>query len=173
MPSADDAITSSAPASSLHRLLNRGLPVKTYYLRHAPADEVEAAEQAVAEALEAQGMAMIRLDEYAEDARQAAEQKVAEARAVLAACFTPVRVRALDPEVYEALLDAHKDDSSESGTDDMGVGRQAFLAGVQGDLDEAQWDDVLNQCSRAERRDLYITALQVNVRTTGGTVPKG
>lgn len=171
MSTANDAVKAAPPQSK--RLLNRGLPVATYHLRAAEPEEVAEAEQAVADAKDAKELADFRLGDAGEQAQAKAAEQLAEARARLAACFEPVKIRALAPEKYEALIAEHEDEKKPGGVDDDAVALAAFLAGVQGDYSAEEWEStILPQCSRGERKELYFTTLALNVRGTGGAIPK-
>lgn len=171
MSTANDAIK-AAPAQP-KRLLHRGLPVTTYHLRAAEPAEVAAAEQAVADAKDAKELADFRLGEAGEQAQAKAAEQLAEARARLKACYEPVKIRALDPDVYEAMAAEHEDEKKPGGLDEKALGKAVFLAGVQGVYSAAEWaETILPQCSRGERHELYFAALVINARATGGAIPK-
>jgi hypothetical protein len=172
MSTANDAIKAAPPQEK--RLLNRGLPVTTYHLRAADPDEVAAAEQAVADAKDEAEIASYRTDEAGSARQAAAAEQLAAARARLAACFDPVKIRALAPAEYEALIGQHEDEKQPEGFDRDPVARAAFLAGVQGPYSAQEWDAaILPQCSRGELQEIYLATLIVNARGTGGAIPKG
>lgn len=173
MSTADDAIKAVPLPNPLERLLGRDLPTLIYHLRAATAEEVDAAENAVAEAKADQEIAGFRRDDRADEAEAEAAERVKAAQEALAACYVPVKVRALPPQEYEALVAKFADEKTEGGVDNKALSRAAFLACVQGGLTEAQWDEILAKCSTGERVELYGYALAVNIRTTGGAIPKG
>lgn len=171
MSTADDAVKAAPPG--LKRLLKRKLPTIVYHLRAVEPEVLAAAEDALSEAKAELDLARLYRDDQADEAVSEATAKVESAQAALAACFEPITLRALPPGEYEALVAAHKDEKAEDGVDSAGLRRAAFLACVQGDLSEAEWDEVFAQCSMGERVALFATALAVNIRNTDGSIPKG
>jgi len=159
------------------RLLNRERPVARYPCRVAPVEETEAAETAFAVARKA-AMA-VRSD----DEKAAAEANKALAAAATArdACYEPIRLRALEPDAFEALQDAYPpaaDDAEAKAKQaaDEAYLHAVFLATVEGDLTEQEWTTFVHKnLSTGERNDLYNLSIAVNgrVRALNPSVPKG
>lgn len=113
-------------------------------------------------------------DEETSQAVKRAKAKVEKARRAVEACFEPVRVRALPPSDYEALLAEHpaaKDSDEPFGED---FPKALFLACVEGDMTGEDWEVFFEKsCSRQEKFELFGTAIMANNRTTTGDgIPK-
>jgi len=160
------------------RLLNRERPVARYPCRVASVEATEAAEKAFAVARKA-AMA-VRADD--EQAAAAAKQALEVAAADRDACYEPVRLRALEPEAFEALQDAYppaddKADAKAKQVADEAYLHAVFLATVEGEgMTEQDWTAFVHKnLSTGERNDLYNLAIAVNgrVRALDPSVPKG
>jgi hypothetical protein len=160
-------------ATSLRdRLLNRERPTATYRLRVA-----DDAEQQREWALAQDGLRVAQLRADADAAREQAKarRQLDKAQAALEACYEEIRVRALEPVVFEALVEQHparKDTEDEAWNGDT-FPRALFLACVEGDLTPEEWSGFLDRaCSHAERSELMFLALAVNSRSPAGVIPK-
>lgn len=154
------------------RLRGRERPVETYLLR---VDDTADAQQAYNTAVEEFRIAkLIANDGETGPEVDKAQRAVDRARKKIEACFEPVKIRALAPPDYEALLADHpaKKDSNEPFGE--GFPRALFLACVEGDMSAEEWGEFLDKsCSRQEQLELYGTAILVNNRTTTGDgIPK-
>lgn len=96
--------------------------------------------------------------------------------------YAKVTVRAMPPEEFEALVAAHPPRADKELPDeDKGevwnsatFPRALFLACADGELSRNEWEKFLDdQCSQAERDQLYLAAQVVNTRAPGYAVPKG
>ncbi len=151
------------------RLAQREPAREVWWLRIAPVAEVA---RARVDLEQAEGD--LRIAEAVERSAQElaeARERVEGGRAVVAACFEPVEILALD-ETYEALLREHppQQDGAAWGP---AFGRALFLAGVQGELDREEWVVELGKLSHGERVDAYNLAIAANVRTLDPGLPKG
>lgn len=155
------------------RLLNRPRPSGTCPVRLD--DDTEArkdVEQAriLLNILEMQG------DAADGTATRKARNRLKKAEEDLRACYELVTLRALAADDWEALVDAHK---PRPGTDDRlwngeTFPKAAFLACVESDLTEQEWEHVWTAVlSSAERIELSNAAIRVNVRVPDSSLPKG
>lgn len=154
------------------RLRDRQRPVETYMLRvDDPADAQQAYNRAVDELRIEQLSAN---DEESSPAVKRAKAKVEKARKAIEACFEPVRVRALPPSDYEALMAAHKPPEGSDEPFDDDFPHELFLACVEGDMTREDWELFFKEnCSKQERIELQAAALIANNRTTTGDgIPK-
>ncbi|MEO3875525.1 hypothetical protein ABGB18_42660 [Nonomuraea sp. B12E4] len=160
-------------SSLRERLLNRPRPSGTCPVRID--DDTEARKEA--------GQASILLnllDAQGESADQAAVRKakarLKKAEAALKACYEFVTLRALPPDDFEALVDAHK---PRPGTDDQQWDNETFpkavfVACVESDLSADDWEHIWTSVlSNAERIELSNAAIRVNIRVPDSSLPKG
>lgn len=171
--------TTTKKAKGLARLKSRKLPVTVYHLRAAEPEEEMAAQAAVETARERLEVASMRADEGAEAAITKAQAELDQANAALAACYEAVTIQAQPPDEFERLLNLpehkpRKGNDKDSQWNSDTFPRAVFLIGVQGELTAEEWtEEVLPQCSQAERVALFLAALNINARWSDGTVPKG
>lgn len=162
------------------RLLARERPSVTYPLRVASTSETAEAEAALAAAKRTLN---IRESAGTPDRAALAKAKkaVEKAQAARDACYADVVLRALPAREFEALQDAYPepedgaDDKARRAADEIYF-RALFLASVDSDLSEEEWDQVIAEnLSTGERNELYQLALGINGRTRalGGNAPKG
>jgi hypothetical protein len=153
------------------RLKGRQRPTVVHHLLM---DDDTAARAALALANQEWELSTLRTDTTPE-ATAAAKQAVADAQAAVDACYEPITMRALPPEVFEELAAQHpprKD--KEERWNDATFPRAVFLASVEGEMTEEEWVAFLDtQCSQGERTVLGIAALGVNARWPSGDIPKG
>lgn len=152
--------------------MGRTRPSDTYHLLVEDDTDARAAVEA---ALEALGTARMRLDDRAAEAVKEAEATLAEANERLAACYEPVKIRAMKPEEFELLAAEHparKDEQERWNR--LTFPRQLFLASVVGDMSREDWESTLDErCSEGEQNGLFVTAELVNARMPDGSIPKG
>lgn len=138
-------------------------------------EDTTTAQQAVADA---QGELLLSLGSEHEEA---ARQRLADAGAALKACFQVIKITAMDPELFEDLVDDHppREDTDEKKWDDEAWNadtfpRALFYECVPPGRDEAWWAAWLKRtCSDGEQTDLFNAAVAVNVRSVSPTLPKG
>lgn len=170
---ADDAIKAALPTGQ-ERLLRRKLPQAVYHLRAVEPEEERAARQAVADAREHLQTVSFRVDDGAAAAIAEADEALEAARSVLAACYEPVVIQALEPEHFEEVAAQHpaRPDEDEAYNLDT-LCPELFYLGVQGALTREQWEEeVKPQLGRGEWMGLGATALNLNGRLSDGTIPK-
>lgn len=154
------------------RLQRRALPSDIWWLRIDPVDVVAKAKEELEAAEDNLRLVQVTEEDGSQDLATAT-QRVEQARAVVAACYEPVTVLALDPTEYEALLKEHPP-REEKAVWGPGFGRALLLAGVQGDMDRDEWTVFLDsKLSHGERIEAYNLALGVNVRVMDHGIPKG
>lgn len=161
----------SKKKSQRDRLLGRTRPTVTHNLRVDDDTDARALVEAAREAL---SLALMRIDDRAEQAQAEAEERLGKARDVLAACYEPVVIRAMEPKRFEALVAEHpaRKDHDERWNEET-FGRALFLASVVGELSREEWEQVLDeQCSEGEQNGLFLDAKLVNARMPDGSVPK-
>lgn len=155
------------------RLRGRGRPSAAYLL---PVGNIAAAAREVRLAGQAWSVSQLRTDEGAAEAVAAARQALDQAEEALQACYEEVRLTALAPEDYEALIAKHE---PREGTDDelwdtTTFPKACFLACAPGDMSAPEWEDFLtSNVSWVERDDLLNLAIAVNVRQVNPAIPKG
>lgn len=104
-----------------------------------------------------------------------ARTQVAEAEEALAACYAHIRLTAMPPDDYEALVALHppRPDSQDTEWDGTTFPKACFLACAT-DLTPEEWEPFLTgNLSFAERDDLFYLAQAVNVRLVNKALPKG
>lgn len=149
------------------RLLNRTRPTAAFPLR---VDDDTAAAATVAEAQ--MGLLLAAGTDRESEAREALQA----AQAALHACYESITLRAMRPEDFEALADAHPpregnsdDDAWNTDTFPLAV----FLACAPPDLTAEEWQAFLEESvSDAEQAGLLTMAVAVNARTVDPSVPK-
>jgi hypothetical protein len=163
-------------------LSERKLPSVPYSVQKADPSKAQAAME--------QAARMLRQAEFKGDKDEVRRRKaaVAKAKKQVEACFTIFDVRALEPDVWEALIDEHPptpeqlaaagNDPAERPEWDDATFYPALLAKcVDDDMDEADWAAFLKKrMSRGERRQFQymLVALNENVRLPEAMVlPKG
>lgn len=159
------------------RLKARARPSAPFHLRMADDSE---AKTALAKA-EMELRRTIIADGEGTDEAAAAEQKVADAREQVRACYEELTLTALPPEDLEALIAEHpptKDQREQDGdaTWNEDTFRPALLAAtVEGDVSEEDWADMYQtgQLNLGEFRRLYFACLDVNNRTSDPHLGKG
>ena len=160
-------------AGRRERLLARRRPTTIYQL--AVEDDAAAVAELNA-AKDALSTARFRTDEGAEQAAADAEQRLAEARAAVEACYEPVTLTALPPAEFEALV-AKPEHAPRDGKDERWNAetfpRACFLACVDtGDLSADEWAEFVDgNLSQGEREALFLAAASVNARWPSGAVP--
>lgn len=153
------------------RLRGRKRPVSIYHLLVEEDDT--AARAAVSSASEALELAQLRADDGAPQAVKDAQKALDKAQRALDACYEPIPIRALSPKAFEALVAEHPSKDKDQAWAET-FPRALFLACVEGDLTEQEWNAFLDdQCSQGERLALHQEALNVNARWPSGAIPKG
>lgn len=152
------------------KLLNRQRPSVTYPLQVR--DTAEAAKRVE----EARGA--VRLTQLRGDAQQVAKAKreLKQAEKALDDCHVEIVIRALPPAEFEELVKAHppRKDTDDEAWNIETFPRACFLACVEGDMSEQDWDRFVEEnCSQGERESLRLAALAVNTRIPDPSVPKG
>ncbi len=156
------------------RLKQRSRPSTVWPLRIADMDLVEAARAALGQAEDRERITTVaREDGMASDALAGEVAHAGRAaRQALADCYEPVKLVALAPPEYEALLTEHRA-TDEDQAWGPGFPRALFLACVQGELDREEWIHFLDsQLSQGERVEAYNLALAVNLRVPDPGLPK-
>ncbi|WP_433234028.1 hypothetical protein [Actinomadura nitritigenes] len=97
-------------------------------------------------------------------------------------CYDEVTLRAIPPAEFEALQAAHPPrDAKElrpgEEPDEIWNAstfpRALFLKCVDGDLSQTEWEKFLDeQCSQAERTQLFYAAQVINIRVPSVAIPK-
>ena len=137
-------------------------------------DDTDAAERAVDVALEQHRLAQMLVADGKSADVAGTKRKLDKAQAALDACFEPVTIRAMAPPDYEALLAEHPAPKDSDNAFAETLPRALFLACVEGDMGQAEWEAFLDEsASQGEREALYLTALQVNTRPPDESIPKG
>jgi hypothetical protein len=155
------------------RLRGRARPSLVYEL---PVGDVVAATRTLRQAEEAHRIVQLRSDEDAEEAVAAARAALEQAQAQLAACYERIELVALPPADFEALVALHpaRPDSEDVSWNADSFPKACFLACAPQELSAAEWDEVLAEnLSLAERGELYMVAVAVNVRLVNAALPKG
>lgn len=162
------------------RLLARERPTVTYPLRVASVAETSEAEAELAAAK--RSLRIWEVQDNPDRAKLAKAKKAVErAQAVRDACYAEIVLRAMPPAEFEAIYDAYPepenaDDTLARREADEAYMRSVFLASVDSDLTEEEWDKVIAEnLSTGERNELFQLANGINGRTRapGGGVPKG
>lgn len=153
------------------RLVGRARPSTVCRLK---VDDTAAAEQAVDEATDQHRLAQLMVADGKSADVAGAKRKLDKAQAAYDACFEPVTVRALAPPDYEALVAEHPADKDSDNAFAETLPRALFLACVEGDMGQDEWEKFLDEsASEGERSALYLAALQVNNRPPDESIPKG
>lgn len=156
------------------RLRARPRPSLDYEL---PVGDVALAKRAVARAEEAHRVVAARGDDQdAEQAVAAARAALERAEADLAACYEHITLTSLPPPEFEALLALHpaRPDTGDVSWNADTFPKACFLACAPGEMSAAEWEEVLAEnLSSAERTELFMLAVAVNVRLINAALPKG
>jgi hypothetical protein len=155
------------------RLLNRPRPSGSCPVR---VDDDTEARKEVEQARMLLSIAELQGEAADQAAVRKARARLKKAEQALKACYEFVTVRALPPDDFEALVDAHK---PRAETDDRLWNGATFpkaclLACVESDLTGEDWEHVWTTVlSNAERVELSNAAIRVNVRVPDSSLPKG
>lgn len=154
--------TARKSAASLRaRLAERARPHLVYPL---PVDDLAEAQQHLGAAQREWRQVVLRGDDPT-----AAQAELDEAQAELDGCYAQIRLTALRPEDYEALIAAHPPTAEQATRKPPEIWnpdtfRPALLAAcADGDMTADDWAEFLaERCSQGERQGLYVAALAVN-----------
>jgi hypothetical protein len=153
------------------RLRERGLPSTTHPVQAVTALTVQAARSVLDDAIRRRDKSSV-LDEVLELA-------VADAAAVLDACYEDVPVRAIPPVQYEALMGLHPPTEAQA-EDGFRWNPDTFVpallaACVDMGLDEAEWAEMctVGPLALGEAAELFETAVRINGRSPDVRTGKG
>lgn len=171
---------------SLDRVKSRKLPTIHFSVLVVDGDELEAAQQKLAEALERRRRAERNLvPEKPERVKEfdLAKQAVKRAEKVFEACWEKIRLTAMPPDEYEDLKSEHPPTPDQLKNDpdleyNKSTFRPALLAAcAEGGYSVEEWQRMLaHQFSDGERQELFTTALAINAGTRvveSVVLPKG
>lgn len=154
------------------RLLARKLPTATVTIRVDFTPEADAADTELADATRA-----LRLAEYRDPGADhtGLRARVDAAQAAVDSHCETIRLHALPPAEFEALIAAHPPpDGSRDGWDETTLRAPLVAACAEGDMTEDDWAELLTKgpVTTGEARALFAAALGVNDRTADLRVGK-
>jgi len=166
-------MSNTKKAGRRERFLARRRPAVDYQL--AVIDDTDAVAELSA-AKDALDTARFREDDGAEQVVADAEERLEKARAAVEGCYEPVKLTALPPVEFEALVGkpeyAPRDGKGEKWNADA-FPRACFLACVDtSDLSADEWAEFVDgSLSQGEREALFLSAVGLNARWPSGAVP--
>jgi hypothetical protein len=155
------------------RFLARRRPSVPYSL---PLEDATDAVNELTAAKDALETARFRDDDRAEQAVAEAEERLEKARAAVAACYDTVRLTAMLPKDFEALVAKHppRKDHDERWNDET-FPKACFLKCIDDDvLTPEEWGEFVEaNLSQGEREHLFRSAIALNARWPSGSIPEG